>query len=171
MLQKSRFHLNNKCGYLQIDFAFAVLVFIMFFFVVFSIFNSQSSNYKKSSIYAEINVEASDLCFFLVNNYGYPTNWENDILTADYVGLRSLSNFSLDAAKIAEFNSFNYNLILDDLGFDDVNLYINIYGMVSDSTYLDFGVASEDLKAYVSSTSCFSNFNGEPVVVFVEVWK
>lgn len=170
MFQKLIYH-SNKKGYLQIDFAFAVLVFFMFFFVIYSNYSSYHSNFQKSIAYSELELESRDLCFFLVNNYGNPFDWEADIFNVDFLGLRSSSNYSLDSLKIAQFNNVNYNLILDYFGFDDLNLHIEIKGLISNSTYLNFGISSNDLEAYSSSNSCFSNYNSEPVLVFVEVWK
>ncbi|MDA3856504.1 MAG: hypothetical protein PF569_09695 [Candidatus Woesearchaeota archaeon] len=170
MSQKLICRLNKK-GYLQIDFVFAILVFFMFFFVIYSSYSSYSSNFEKTVIYSEIEIDSRDLCFFLVNTNGNPVNWELDIYNVNFLGLRSSSNYSLDSLKIAEFNDVNYHSILDVLGLDDSNLNIMIKGLSSNSTYLNFGISSDNLGVYSSMNSCFSNYNSEPVIVFVEVWK
>ncbi len=170
MNQKLNYQLkNNKFGYLQIDFAFVVFIFFSFFYIIFLLVSSSFSD-KDLEIESMINsYEANDICNLLISNSGMPLDWENDINTIEYFGLKNISSNSINSNKLSLFTLDNYFILLDSIGFDR-GLKIEIIGLNSNINYLNFGY-NFTFDSIVSSSSCFSRYNSEMVMVLVEVWK
>lgn len=159
----------DKKGYLQIDFTFAAAFFIILFGFVISMYTDYSDSIDDIVIVNELQSDAKDLCYILVNNPGSPDNWYTDIQNSQNIGLRSLGNNTLDPEKINALTTENYFFIIDKLNYDNF-MYITIDGIYSNTTYVDFG-ASTGITSYSSTYSCHSVYNEEVVGVVVQTWR
>lgn len=169
MNQKSQLH-SNKNGFLQIDFAFAVLTFFILFFISYTIYNSYLENDydgTKNKLYLS---ESKDICNLLISTPGYPLNWETNLSQVVFIGLKNSSSNSLNSSKIAVFTNSNYLNITDKLYLSDEYVNIKVTGIKTNTSYVDFGYNLASLNDF-SSYTCYSNYNDEVVKVKVEVWK
>lgn len=160
---------SDKKGFVQVDFLFAISIFFIFFYFVFSYYYDGLSSFRESSEILEFHSNSKDICYSLVSQSGIPNNWESDIDTLEFIGLKETTSKNLSSSKIAQLTSGNYFTVLDSLNISGF-LYLKITGIDTQTNYLDFGVR-DNLSNTVSSYTCFSNYNSEPVKVFVEVWK
>lgn len=171
---KQKFRLNflkfyRKKAYLQIDFTFAIAFFFIFFFIIFNIYTSQIRISDDNLISSQMQADAKDICFLLVESSGNPNDWELNISSLGFIGLKNFSSQSLDSNKLIQLNSTNYFQILDSLVIDSY-LYLGIIGLDTDNTYLDFGTRAGNPN-YQANYVCYSSYQGEVVKVYVEVWK
>lgn len=164
---KSRLH-SNKLGYLQIDFAFVVLIFFLFFYFIYTEQDTMNNSFKNIGDINLLIADSKDICFLLTKTSGYPDNWETNISNLNFVGLKNISSNNLDINKISALTTENYFLILDSLNISSY-IVIDIKGLSSQTDYLNLG--NSTYTNLVSSYSCFSNYNNEQVKVNVEVWQ
>ena len=162
--------MRKKKGFLQIDFAFALLIFFILFFLTYTFYNSYLENLSEDMKSKVFTADSQDICNMLISTPGYPGNWENDISSLVFIGMKNISaNYSLDSLKIAEFTSENYINITDKLYLEDEFVNIKIIGLETNTSYLNFG---GELSSYSFSLySCYSNYNSEPVKVMVQIWN
>lgn len=159
----------NKTAYLQIDFAFVVLIFFIFFFTIFQLQSNANKNTISKLDLIQTKSDSFDICNLLISSSGNPTNWENNISSLNFLGLKNISSYQLNINKINALNQANLDKIYSSLGISNI-LKINIIGLNSSTNYLSFGYEPENYSV-VSSNSCFSTLNGEIVKINVEVWK
>lgn len=162
--------LSNK-AYLQIDFAFAVLVFILVFFIFFSDFSNFSKSQNLEIEVIKHQALANDICYLLTSTKGFPNNWNLNPTTASFYGLlNSTINKTIDPIKTnIYFQEDNYFLIQEKLQTSylfSINL-INI----SDSSIIYSLGSSSNFPNIIQSSSCYSNYLGSTVLIFVEVWS
>jgi len=171
MSQKSKLNYYNKNAYLQIDFAFAVLIFTL---ITFFILNYYFANYQE-----KVNIEnknileplTKDLCNLLINTPGVPNNWENNLSSLKSFGLKNVGNMNLSTSKINMFTNINYFNITKNLNQDYI-YSIKITGLQTDTNYLDFGYAdNRTLIKYSSIYNCYSSYNNELVKISVGIFK
>lgn len=169
MYHKSQL-LSNKKGFLQIDFAFAILIFISVFFIFYQFYDSYNINSQKDLTSNILLSDSIDICNLLISTPGYPQNWEDNISSVVFIGMKNITSNTLSTQKVANFTSSNYIQLIDTLKFNDTK-YVNIkiIGVNNNTNYLDFGnfPAVRDFASY----TCYSNYNGELVKIQVEVWK
>ena len=163
--------MKEKKGFLQIDFAFVALIFFILFFMTYTFYNSYLENLSNDMENKVFTADSRDICNMLVSTPGYPENWETDISSVVFIGMKNVSaNYSLDSLKIAEFTSANYINITDKLHLEDEFVTIKIIGLETNTSYLNFG--EELITMYQFSLySCYSNYNSEPVKVMVQIWN
>lgn len=157
-----------KKGFLQIDFAFVVLIFFSIFYLVFGLYESKLYEKEDLSDIIRIDSDSKDLCNFLISSSGSPANWHKNVSSMNYPGFKSISNNSLLNESLSAFNSTNYFSIIDTLSLSDF-MKISVVGLNTSNRYLDFGVYGGD-GSLSSSSVCFSNYNGEIVSVEVSLW-
>ncbi len=166
---KLKFGLDKKKGYLQIDFAFAILIFILFIFFSYQYYvdfvNATENNFEVN----RLNGLSRDLCSMFVLSSGKPSSWELDVSTLESVGFRESGSYNLSLAKVAAINNSFYYDVLDNMAIDD-DVYLVVTGVESGTNYLSFGIAG-DYGVLSSSYVCYSVYNNEIVKVYVEVWK
>lgn len=162
--------MKEKKGFLQIDFAFVALIFFILFFMTYAFYNSYLENLSEDMTNKIFTADSRDICNMLISTPGFPPNWEANISTIVFIGMKNISeNSSLDSLKLAEFTSANYINITDKLYLEDEFVNIKIIGLETNTSYLDFG---EELSFYSFSLySCYSNYNNEPVKVMVQIWN
>lgn len=161
--------ISNRKGYLQIDFAFVVLIMLLFFFLIHNMYKQKEDSYEKTILINELNADARDLCFLLSSTKGSPNNWEVDINSTFFVGLKS-ENFNLSSSKIIFLNdSNNYFDIIDNLDYEN-KINLEIVGLESNTVYVNLGTNLDNVSVYFAKYSCYSNYNGEVVKFNVEVW-
>jgi len=168
MNQKLKYHYLNKKGYLQIDFAFALFIFVILFYFVHSYVVEYETFQNDVYNYNNLDSISNDLCNLLISNSGYPLNWESSIPSIKTIGLKEISSSNLDSNKINVLNNSIYYSILDSLGLNYYNLNIKIIGITSKTNYLNFGIW-DDTKSI--SSVCYTNYNSELVKVIVGVSK
>lgn len=168
MKRKYKLH-SNKFAYLQIDFAFSILIFFMLFIFIYYVNNDYKEMQNQEYIINLLQKDARDVCFLLTTQSGNPSNWEDDFLYANILGLKSDTYNILDTSKMNIFTNNNYFYLIDILGIDNY-LNVKIIGTQTNTTYLDFGT-SNDFGTYYANYMCYSNYNSEIVKVIVEAWK
>lgn len=166
----NRFKMYKKKGFLQIDFAFVALIFFLVFYFIYTFYGSYQENLNQDKSNTLFIADSKDICNMLILTPGYPSNWQANISSLVFIGMKNISgNYSLDSSKINAFNSVNYLNITDKLYLENEFITIKIIGLKTNTSYLDFG---EESNVYQFSIySCYSNFNNEPVKVTVEIWK
>lgn len=170
MGQKSLYRLS-KSGYLQIDFAFVILIFFTLFLLVHGIYKQKENSLENAFIINKLNTDARDICLILTSSSGFPSNWEADLNSSYSIGLRTINNFSLSLTKMQFLNdSSNYYELIDYMNFED-NFNVKIVGLNSNNTYINFGSNINDVSVYFSNYVCYSYYDSEIVRVLVEVWK
>lgn len=170
MKVKSVYHLNNK-GYVQLDFSFAVLIFVTLLISFYFIYDSYQKNLNDNYEFTKLDSDSKDLCFFLISNTGNPINWNDDINNSLYIGFKNTNSSSLNSSKISSISNSNYLDIISKLNLNHYSLYISLTGVTSNTRYFIFGVSSNNLATYKSSYSCFTNYNSEISIMEVEIWK
>lgn len=160
----------SKKGFLQIDVAFAVFIFFTFFLVIYGIQSDFFLSKNKVLMLQEVQADSRDICFLLTRSEGVAYDWEYDLSTLRYVGLKNHTGMVLNFEKINSLSTAGYFEILNAMKFEK-NLYVNIQGMQTNSDYLMFGHRIPDGAKVFSSYTCYSFYNDEFVSVYVEVWK
>jgi hypothetical protein len=165
---KQKLQLNSNKAYLQIDFAFAVLILFSFLFISYNIYSTYADLENRNNDYLIVSAHAKDLCKILVSTPGSPNTW-SDVETADSIGLKSSINESLSSIKINALSTAEYFNFTDIIGINEY-VEIKIIGVTSKINYLNFGYNSsaDDISA---KYSCFGFYNNETVKVLIEVWK
>jgi hypothetical protein len=160
---------TNKKGYIQIDFAFAALIFFFFAFLIYD-FYSDAYN-AKVDVYSENSVHylSADLCKFLTKSKGSPENWHEDFTNSNFIGLVQNDN-NLSIEKVNFLKTQNYFRIYDSLGMNRY-FYLKIDDFNNPSTnYLEIGNTS-GYDSIGQKSVCYSNLNDTPVTISVEVWR
>ena len=163
------FHLNNK-GYLQIDFFFVMLFFILFFTLVYSAHTSYLSQYEYIQEQRYLSATAQDVCVLLTQYSGLPNTWESNVSLASTIGLQSTTSDQLQNSKVdAFFNETNYGDVVDSFDISGV-LYVSLQQY---STGLEFFSIGEQASvgSQAGSARCFEMYDGDFVVLNVEVWR
>lgn len=160
---------KGKKGYLQIDFTFAAAIFLIFFSIMYGVFNNFTNAQEDSLIISSFQDQAESICHQLISTTGQPQNWIDNTTLADFVGFKSDNSSWINNSRLNAFNSSTYFDIYDSMNLDEF-LYVVVIGVETGIIYLDFG-STTGLTSYSSSYSCYSVFNGEVVRVLVEVWR
>lgn len=168
MVKKSMLK-SDKKAYLQIDLMFAILIFLLIIFVVFTFFKNYTTSSQNKLLITNLEADSRDLCYLLINSPGEPSNWEINISTLNLMGLKSITSNSLSSSKINNLTSDNYLSILDKINSTGY-IKINIVGLNTSTNYANFG-SSGGYDSLSSKSVCYSNYNNEMVKVLVEVWK
>lgn len=159
---------NSSKGYLQIDFAFAVLILFLFIFLAYNMYSSYAETQVYNYDAMIVEKQSKDLCKLLISSPGSPTGW-NNFESTNFIGLKSHLNSSLSSAKINALSSTKYYNFTSKLNINQ-EIHLKLSGVITNSTYLDFGFKSEgaDISA---KNSCFGYYENETVKLVVEVWK
>ena len=83
---RSKLQLNKK-AYLQLDLAFALLVFIIFFVLVYGYVVSYKSESNFNNLVFDNNVDSENICKLLIKSEGSPQNWNLNVSEANFYGL------------------------------------------------------------------------------------
>ena len=169
MSQKLKQNFYSKKGYIQIDFAFALLIFTVFIIFIFNYYSSYMNQHEKMIIQNKMEITAEDLCNLLVNSQGVPRNWESNLSTLKILGLKNKSTYSLNPSKVSRLLSGNYLNITKNLN-DEFIYGIKIVGVNTNTTYGNFGYDIDNSKLS-SEYTCYSNYNNEIVKIIVHVEK
>ena len=160
---------SNKKGFLQIDFFFVTLVFLILFGIVYSAHQSYSNYYDRVSEQQFLQITAQDICSFLISQSGNPNDWQN-VSNTHFYGLKQTNGSSLDEKKIdAFFNSSQYSTVVDTFGITGV-LYFDLSYLNASSSLHTLGSSSQTTKQS-GYAQCFSTYNGDAVKLTVEVWR
>lgn len=160
---------SDKKAYVQIDFTFAVFIFFIVFTSVYTIYKAYENSFDDTLVLTELQGDSRDLCFLLIRSSGSPNNWTSDIENSNFYGWKNINDSSLNATNIGAFNSSSYFTILDSLNLSGF-LYLDLTGMQTNTTYLEFGTVNE-VGTFFSTYSCYGHYNDEVVRLIVEVWK
>lgn len=160
----------NKSGYLQIDFAFGLVGFLIFFILIYGLFIDYKNDLIVENKLVELNSNAQNLCFEFINFEGSPKNWTNNLSDVNYIGLKQNDSWQLDMGKFVNLTNDNYFEILNKLQIKS-NIGINIKGIDSETEYVHFGVFPDKISVIYGNYVCYSIVNSEIVRIFVEVWE
>ena len=168
MIYKLKYSKRKK-AYLATDFIFAILIFFLILFTIYS--QIVAANESKEEVNSQVRLknEATDICKLLVSTQGLPKNWDTSLSSLQFPGLLSSDNVTLSQNKVESFNNSNYFTIKDSLGVKS-NLFIEIEGISNDTSYISFGSkpSIENRKAF---SQCFSTYQSEIVKVEVLTWQ
>lgn len=156
-------------GYLQIDAAFAILVFFILFLFVYNLVEDSRNSKEDMFIVNKFEADARDICRLLVLGPGMPYDWQDNISRTQFFGFKNISTNSLSLIKMQQFNSTNYFDIIDIFSLDSY-LNIKVTGLTSSNVYLDWGY-NANISVKSGNYICYSNCGGEMCKVSVEVWK
>ena len=167
MVQKLELNYGKK-GYLQIDFMFAAVLFFLFFFYIFSYYNSYLDVKSEEFDSQQIQGLTRDLCYLLVNTPGYPSQWEdNDFFVSGFLGLKSTTENELEPAKVNKLTQSKYVEITEALGLENVFLKITISNLEDNTVYNSFGL-SGGAGSLVEQSTCYGFYQGDFAKVVVE---
>ena len=160
----------NKNAYLQIDFFYVILFFILFFTIVYSGHISYLSQYEYVQEQKYLTTTAQDICVLLTQFEGIPSTWESDISSTSVVGLQNKEEEVLEDAKVQElFDQSNYADIVDILDISGV-LYLSLKEYSTDFELFSTGEQASS-GSQVGKARCFETYLGNLVVLDVEVWR
>lgn len=169
MLKIFKLRYNNS-GYLQIDLAFGLFIFIILFIFVYNFYAHYKADLGVDNQILELQSDAQDICFLLSKSSGLPQNWETDINNTIFFGFKNINDSKLNLVKINQFRNDTYFTIIDKMNIS-ANLAIRIEGISTNTHYLSFGVLATEINPKYANYQCYSNYNSEIVKIFVEVWK
>ena len=160
----------NKSGYLQIDYAFALLIFLLFIYIISIKYNNYNNSVYDSTIQNQKIFMSRDICQLLISNSGLPMSWDGNISKFEMIGLKNNNNNNfLNSTKINYYNNLsNYQVISSSISKDYL-IKINIIGLLSNITYLNFGGNISNNIFIDTNYICYSNLNSEIVKIEVEV--
>ena len=161
---------SDKKAYLQIDFAFAVLIFTFFAVTTYSYYKDYDSAQSEVLIINEFEANARDLCYLFINTPGSPINWESNFNQTNSFGFKDLNSKNLSNSKFTILNQELYFDMIKKMDLNSTFVWVKIIGLETDTDYLTLG----DRGLYDSINAnyqCYSKYNSEIVKVFVEVWK
>lgn len=162
---------SSKKGYLQIDVAFSLLVFVTIFFFAYIYTSNYIEDYTNYNHILLTQTDSELICKLLINSPGKPINWESNSNNAIFFGLKAINSNNLTSSKISSFQNIDYSQLKDKMYFEN-NLGIKITGLNSGTEYLNYGGFTSGLTGVISSNYvCYSNYNSEIVKVDVEVWR
>jgi len=170
MKQKYKYHWLNKNGFMQIDFAFAVLIFFLFFITISGLYNSEISNQKKILEISELEITARDICEIIIKTSGVPMDWENDINSIKMIGLKNIENNSLNVNKVNKFNNTYYSNFIQNTLPKEFIYYITITNLKDNLVKGNIGYEPKT-NSKIGVFNCYSNYGGNKVRVGVKVWK
>jgi len=159
----------TKNGFLQIDFAFVVLIFFLLFYLTYVFYDSYNQNLAEDLESKMMMADSIDICNLLVSTSGYPKNWENNLNTLSSLGLKNESSNYIDPNKLSKFNSTNYFTLIDKLNLNGSYVSLKLVGLKTNNTYLNF--AEYTLFTNYYTYQCYSNYNNEEVKLEVIIWK
>lgn len=165
--QKLKSDSIKKKGYFQIDIMFVLLVFLILFYFVYDVYFYYLSEQNDFFSDTEEVSLANSLCYYLVKTPGYPNDWETNVNTLNYIGIKNMDNNSIDIDKLGALDSSNYDLIRTKLGLDNF-IFIKVVGIETNTNYNSFGSFPSDSSG--NMYTCYSNYNDEIVKVIVGVW-
>ena len=161
---------SDKKAYLQLDFAFAVLIFAFFVISTYSYFKDYESAQEDSIEISILQADSRDICYLLRNTPGEPSDWETQVGNASFLGIKDVDLQSLNLDKMDVFNSSNYFILQEEFGLNDSFVFISVDGLDTSTNYLTFGFTGGS-STLSGSYSCYSNYNSELARIYVEVWK
>jgi len=164
--------ISSKKSYMQIDFAFAIFLFLIFFASIYSYYLSSINSYDLTFKDSKLIAQSQDICKLLISSSGIPNNWESDISKLKTIGLLKINSSILDPNKISLLTPTNYLNISDSLNIANI-LNIKIKGLKTNTIYLDFGFnSSNSIPKLTSKYNCYANYNNlEMAKILVEVWQ
>ena len=161
---------SGKKAYLQIDFAFAILIFSFFILATYSYYKSYEGAQLDALEFSKLESDARDICYLLSSTPGSPNNWEESFTATQFFGLKSATQRNLTLNKITVFNSSNYFGVIDTMGLEENFIKITIEGLQTNTSYLNWGVSGA-VDSYKGTNVCYANYNSEIVRIYVEVWN
>lgn len=166
-----RFLLHSNKAYLQLDFAFALLIFLLLVFSFLSVYSNFEEDQINQIELVKHQSLANDFCFILSSTPGSPSNWYLNPTNLNFIGLLENSSSSQISPTKLSFllNQSNFLLISDLLNFEYfVNL--KIYNL-TDNSLIGSTLSTPLVSNFLSSSRCYSNYNNTPVSLLVEVWS
>lgn len=167
---KTLLKLNSTKGYLQIDFAFALFIFVTILFSFFFVYGDFEEKLELEKNIIKHKSLSNDLCFLLSNTQGIPQNWTKDVNSTIMYGLYDKNLSQISHEKYTLFaNSSNYYKIQEV--FNTTLLYtIKLYNSSSNTLISKFGSTPQYTKI-LEISRCYSIYNNTPVYMQVEVWS
>ncbi len=166
MLQSSNNHVK---AYIQIDTAFIVLMFILFFtFVVYRV-ESFKNTYNYEIEFLNLKSQSDDICFMFSYTSGDKYDWENNFENVSMIGFLNDDNSGLNMSKVEFLNDDVYFDFIDKLGVKD-HLYVR-FSYINSTLIKEFGFASYNYPVVFSNSICFIDFEDEIVKMEVKLWK
>lgn len=163
-------HIKQKKGYFQIDFIFAIVIFFTFYLLTYSFYISGVNAQIDTITVKELHMDARDICKILIVSPGTPINWHTDTSKMTTVGLKQTNSTYLNSSKVSAFAISNYFNITNTFNLTGKNIYTEITGLESNTSYTTFG-ADSGYDSKKARSICYSYYNNEIVEVMVEVWK
>ena len=176
MNQKSIYSLSKtKKGYVLYDFIFALVIFIMIFFMIYINFIDYKEELDVKNKILILNTDASNLCYLLVDTTGTPENWNDEPTfnsSIHRIGLKNV-NYTISESKLDKLNQTDLKDIVDSFELSKKNIYIGIKSLDNSIIYLEKGAKSETDSVYVGNSICtgYLQSSSEYIKVMVEVWK
>ena len=126
----------GKAGQMfSIDFAAAVLVFVLCLAFINSFWQTANASASQESMRNRLTYSALAATDALLSGPGVPGNWENGSGGVQALGLAKIgSPNELDAAKLSSFKAMPSGMVRDKLGLS-TQYYLEVEGMESNETY------------------------------------
>jgi hypothetical protein len=171
MNQKLKSHLSKKKAYMQIDYAFTIVFFLIFLFFIINDISSKGVNSNEDIKRFEKDKLSQDICSILTKTSGHPNNWYLNIEDSSFIGLKKVNGSDLDINKLSVLNNNNYFNITDKLNLKENYLQIKLYYLSNFTVYYsDFGKSPISLKKS-SKSICYTKINSQEILFEVEVWQ
>lgn len=166
----TKLRLNSTKAYLQIDFAFAIFIFVTILFSFFFVYGNFEEKLEVEKNIIQHKSLSNDLCFLLSNTQGIPINWTQDINNTIQYGLYDKNLKQISHEKYSLFaNSSNYYKIQNT--FNTSLFYtIKIFNSSSNNLMTRFG-STPDFPDFLEVSRCYSIYNDTPAYMQVEVWS
>ena len=158
-----------KKSYAHIDliFSFGIIFLIIFFFLNFD--ERVQRNFLESKNNFRLNLDAVDICNYLINGKGKPVNW-TDLNLASKIGFESENSFDLSFTKISSCNKTNLLKIREKL---NINSYISFSLFNVTNSNVEIFSCRNIPKNYFSYANhlCYSKIGKDIVKFEVELWE
>jgi hypothetical protein len=159
-----------KKGYLQIDFLFVVLCFLLLFAFTYTQYLDRSNQYSNYLNEKEKRVDLSFMCDLLVSTSGSPNDWDSgSLIDVDFYGLKEENSSFIDSQKYSVFfNNSNYLEIYDSYDSEDILYFVlkNTSGFILST----LGETPVDSSLAVSEF-CFTQNRSSLLILEVGLWK
>ncbi len=162
--------METKKAYLQIDFLFLFLSFLVLFSFVYFFYSNYYSSYSESLFIKETKEKLNYICNTLTLTTGAPKNWEyNSLDSTVFFGLREENSSIMDSLKYdVFFNSSNFLDIYDHYNFSSL-FYFKVYNSSGD--LIKFQGALPYSPQDSISESCFISNQSNILILEVGVWE
>ena len=156
-----------KKSYAAIDLIFSLGVMFIIIFFVLSMEERAQKDFLISKEEFKLNLDATDLCDYLINNKGVPSNWSN-LSSVSNLGFQKENSFDLDFVKLS-LCANNTLKIREKL---KINSYISLslFNVSNSQEIFSCKKIPSIYKIYTKSF-CYSRINKSIVKFEVGLWK